>query len=129
MATGNAAAAETVAVVFICDRQGAALERRERCLKLAGLTYRVQAERRPSGTYYKLYVHEQDALAAHLALQMGGCGRATRLRDGGASVGGTLRDIASTLWDELLLLFGRVTDLVRSTAPRLLGGPTSSASS
>lgn len=128
MATGNAAAAETVAVVFICDRQGAALERRERCLKLAGITYRVQAERRPSGTYYKLYVPDDDALAAHLALQMGGCGRATRLKDGGSTVTGTLREIASTLWDELLLLVGRVTDLVRSSAPRLLGGPTGSPS-
>jgi hypothetical protein len=129
MATGSAAAAETVAVVFICDRQGAALERRERCLKLAGISYRVQAERRPSGTYYKLYVPEQEALAAHLALQMGGCGRATRLRDGGTSVVGTVRDIAATLWDELLLLLGRVTDLVRSTAPRLLGGPSETPSS
>ena len=128
MATGNAAAAETVAVVFICDRQGAALERRERCLKLAGISYRVQAERRPSGTYYKLYVPDEEALAAHLALQMGGCGRATRLKDSGTTVTGTLKDIGSTLWDEFLLLMGRLTDLVRSTVPRLLGGPTSSSS-
>jgi hypothetical protein len=128
MATGNAASAETVAVVFICDRQGAALERRERCLKLAGISYRVQAERRPSGTYYKLYVPEEEALAAHLALQMGGCGRATRLKDSGSTVTGTLRDIGTTLWDELLLLLGRLADMVRSTAPRLLGEPTNSSS-
>lgn len=128
MATGTAAAAETVAVVFICDRQGAALERRERCLKLAGISYRVQAERRPSGTYYKLYVPDEEALAAHLALQMGGCGRATRLKDDGSSVMGTVRDIASTLWDELLVLLGRMTDFVRSSAPRLLRGPDTTPS-
>ena len=29
--------AEPRAVVFVCDRQGAALGRRERCLKLAGI--------------------------------------------------------------------------------------------
>ena len=112
------------AVVFVCDRQGAALQRRERCLRLAGIPYGIHAEHRPSGTYYKLCVRESDAVAAHLALQMGGCGRSSRLKQNRSSFAATLRDIAQTLWDEVLLLAGRVTDVVRSTAPLLLRGPT-----
>ena len=46
------------AVVFVCDRQGAVLQRRERCLKLAGIPYGIHAEHRPSGTYYKLCVRD-----------------------------------------------------------------------
>ena len=115
------------AVVFVCDRKGAALSRRERCLKLAGLVHRVEAERRPSGTYYKLTVRESDAVAAHLALQMGGCARSSRLRqDTSSSVGRSLREIALTLWEEALLLVGRLKDLVSSVAPKLLTGPTRS---
>src|SRR5207249_10005149 len=49
----RAVEAEPRAVVFVCDRQGAALGRRERCLRLAGIAYDIEAERRPSGTYYK----------------------------------------------------------------------------
>lgn len=113
---------EPRAVVFVCDRQGAVLSRRERCLKLAGIPYAVETERRPSGTYYKLYVRERDAVAAHLALQMGGCGRSSRLRQDRAGVTASLRDIARTLWEEALLLLGRLTDLIRA-APRLLTGP------
>jgi len=114
---------EPAAVVFVCDRQGAALQRRERCLKLAGIAYEVEAERRPSGTYYKLCVREQDAVAAHLALQMGGCSRSSRLRQPQPGVTATLRDMARTLWEEILLLVGRVTDFVRTAAPQLLTGP------
>jgi hypothetical protein len=114
---------EAGAVVFVCDRQGAALQRRERCLKLAGIVYQVEAERRPSGTYYKLCVREPDAVAAHLALQMGGCNRSSRLRQSQPSVTGTLREMGRALWDEMLMLIGRVTDLVRNVAPRLLTGP------
>src|SRR5690349_4353482 len=113
---------EPRAVVFVCDRQGAVLGRRERCLKLAGIPYAVETERRPSGTYYKLYVRERDAVTAHLALQMGGCGRSSRLRHDRAGIAASLRDIARTLWEEALLLFGRLTDFVRA-APRLLTGP------
>ena len=116
---------EPAAVVFVCDRQGAALQRRERCLKLAGIVYEVEAERRPSGTYYKLCVREQDAVAAHLALQMGGCNRSSRLRQPQPTVTATLRDMARTVWEEILLLVGRVTDFVRTTAPKLLTGPRS----
>ena len=119
----KAAEEESRAVVFVCDRQGAALARRERCLKLAGIPFGIESERRPSGTYYKLYVRGRDAVAAHLALQMGGCSRSSRLHRTRAGVGRSLRDIATTLWEEVLLLFGRVADLVR-TAPRLLTGPS-----
>ena len=118
---------EPRAVVFVCDRQGAVLGRRERCLKLAGIPYAVETERRPSGTYYKLYVRERDAVQAHLALQMGGCGRSSRLRHDRAGVVASLRDIARTLWVEALLLLGRLTDLLR-VAPLLLTGPNGAKS-
>ena len=117
---GNGEDVAAGAVVFVCDRQGAALQRRERCLKLAGIPYGIHAEHRPSGTYYKLCVRESDAVAANLALQMGGCGRSARLKQNRSSFGSTLRDIAQTLWDEVMLLVGRLTDVVRGTAPVLL---------
>ena len=110
---------ELRAVVFVCDRQGAALGRRERCLRLAGIAHDVAAERRPSGTYYKLSVRERDAVAAHLALQMGGCGRSSRLQQRKTGFMASLREVASTLWEEALLLVGRLRDLVWTT-PRLL---------
>ena len=113
---------EARAVVFVSDRQGAALGRRERCLKLAGIPYGIESERRPSGTYYKLYVRGRDAVAAHLALQMGGCSRSSRLHRTRAGAGRSLRDFAMTIWEEVLLLLGRLTDAVWS-APRLLTGP------
>ena len=119
--------AEPRAVVFVCDRQGAALGRRERCLKLAGIAYEVEAERRASGTYYKLGVRERDAVAAHLALQMGGCGRSSRLRQSQSGVAASLREMTRTLWDEALLLLERLVDLVWKTAPRLLTGPARAA--
>jgi hypothetical protein len=119
----NGAAAEPQAVVFVSDRSGAALRRRERCLKLAGIWHAIDAERRPSGTYYKLCVRQSDAVAAHLALQMGGCGRSLRLQDSRTSVSAALREIARAAWDELMLLLGRVVDVVRDVAPRLLTGP------
>src|SRR5213076_806251 len=120
--------AEPRAVVFVCDREGAALGRRERCLKLAGIAYEIEAERRPSGTYYKLGVRERDAVAAHLALQMGGCGRSSRLRQSQSGVAASLREMTRTLWDEALLLLERLVDLVWKTAPRLLTGPAGAAS-
>src|SRR5437762_8306997 len=112
------------AVVFVCDRQGAALQRRERCLKLAGIVYRVEAERRPSGTYYKLCVRESDTVAAHLALQMGGCNRSLKFKESRPSVTATIREMSRTVWDEAVLLFWRVADFVRGAAPRLLTGPS-----
>ena len=92
---------EARAVVFVSDRQGAALGRRERCLKLAGIPYGIESERRPSGTYYKLYVRGRDAVAAHLALQMGGCSRSSRLHQTRAGAGRSLRDFAMTIWEEM----------------------------
>ncbi len=121
----NAVAEEPQAVVFVSDRNGAALRRRERCLKLAAIPHTVEAERRPSGTYYKLCVREGDAVAAHLALQMGGCGRSLRLQESRAtfSLGSTMRDIARTMWDEAVLLVGKLADLLKGLAPQLLTGP------
>jgi hypothetical protein len=120
---GIAVQGEPRAVVFVCDREGAALARRERCLKLAGIAHEIEAERRPSGTYYKLSVRERDAVAAHLALQMGGCSRSSRLHQEHVSVFTTIREIARTMWDEAVLLVGRLVDYVRGAAPELLGGP------
>jgi hypothetical protein len=121
----NAVAEEPQAVVFVSDRNGAALRRRERCLKLAAIPHTVEAERRPSGTYYKLCVREGDAVAAHLALQMGGCGRSLRLQETRTqwSLGSTIRDIARTMWDEAVILVGKLADLLRGLAPQLLTGP------
>src|SRR5262245_50440253 len=99
---------EPQAVVVVSDRQGAALGRRERCLRLAGIGCRIDAERRPSGTYYKLCVREHDAVAAHLALQMGGCNRTARLQQAQPTVMASLREVARTLWEEALLLLGRL---------------------
>ena len=123
----NAVVEEPQAVVFVSDRSGAALRRRERCLKLAGIPHSIEAERRPSGTYYKLIVREQDAVAAHLALQMGGCSRSIKLQETTPTLGATFRDLARTVWDELSLLAGKLLDLVWSVAPRLLTGPSSRA--
>jgi hypothetical protein len=122
----NAVVEEPQAVVFVGDRSGAALRRRERCLKLAGIPHTIEAERRPSGTYYKLIVREHDAVAAHLALQMGGCGRSLKLQETTPTFGATVRELLSTLWDELTLLAGKVVDLVRDVAPKLLTGPARS---
>ncbi len=121
----NAVAEDPQAVVFVSDRNGAALRRRERCLKLAAIPHTVEAERRPSGTYYKLCVREGDAVAAHLALQMGGCGRSLRLQETRTqwSLGSTIRDIARTMWDEAVLLVGKLADVLRGLAPQLLTGP------
>jgi len=123
-------AGEARAVVFVGDRSGPALRRRERCLKLAAIPYTVDVERRPSGTYYKLTVREGDAVAAHLALQMGGCGRSLRLREspsGGVLRG--LREVGKTVWDEMRLLAGCLLDLVRRVTPRLLPAPRRPAAS
>src|SRR5215831_10529591 len=115
---------EPRAVVFVCDRQGPALGRRERCLRLAGIPFGIDPERRPSGTYYKLYVRERDAVQAHLALQMGGCGKSSALTRAQPGILEGLQQVAAALWDEVVLLFGRVVDFVRET-PRLLTGPRS----
>jgi hypothetical protein len=121
----NAVAEEAQAVVFVSDRNGPALRRRERCLKLAAIPHTVDAERRPSGTYYKLCVRESDAVAAHLALQMGGCGRTLKLQEPKREAGllATLGEIAKTLLDEMRLAAERLMDWLREEAPKLLTGP------
>lgn len=121
----NAVADEPLAVVFVSDRNGAALRRRERCLKLAAIPHTIEAERRPSGTYYKLCVRESDAVAAHLALQMGGCGRSLKLQESQTSfnLSATLRDIGKAAWDEMVLVLGKLFDFFRDLAPLLLSGP------
>ena len=68
-------------------------------------------------------MREQDAVAAHLALQMGGCGRTLKLQETTPTLGATFRDLARTVWDELSLLAAKVVDFVWSVAPRLLTGP------
>jgi len=73
-------------------------------------------------------VREREAVAAHLALQMGGCGRSSRLRQSQSGVAASLREMTRTLWDEALLLLERLVDLVWKTAPRLLTGPAGAAS-
>lgn len=116
----NLVGEEPQAVVFVSNRAGAALRRRERCLKLAGIPHGVQAERRPSGTYYKLCVREYDAVAAHLALQMGGCARSVRIGETQPSFLTTLRDIARAAIDEAALLLAKLVDTVLGLAPRVL---------
>jgi hypothetical protein len=123
----NLAVEEAQAVVFVSNRAGAALRRRERCLKLAGIPHGVQAERRPSGTYYKLCVRENDAVAAHLALQMGGCGRTVKLQDPQPSFIDTLREIARAALEEISLLMTKLVDAIRGIAPLLLTPPKDSA--
>ena len=116
----NLVGEEPQAVVFVSNRAGVALRRRERCLKLAGIPHGVQAERRPSGTYYKLCVREHDAVAAHLALQMGGCGRSVRIGEAQPSVASTLRDLVRTALDEAALLLSRLLDTILGLAPQML---------
>ena len=115
----NALATEATAVVFVTDRAGAALRRREHCLKLAGIPYVLQAERRPSGTYHKICVREADAIQAHLALQMGGHQRTVKLQAGVQTLFASLFDFSRTMWDETTFLWERVIGFVLH-APKLL---------
>lgn len=114
------------AVVFVSDRFGRPLRARERCLQLAGIPWSTVSERRPSGTYYKLCVREQDAVDALLALRLGGFCRSVRLRTTTPSVAEQLIDAARDMWDEALELVVQVVDLVR-TVPRLVTGPARAA--
>ena len=109
------------AVLFITDRIGPALRRRERCLVLAGIPSVLESERLPSGVYYKLCVADADAVPAHLALAMGGCARAPRLRQPTtpALIDG-LGDVAGMLRDEAGIAAARLLAAVRAAAPLLL---------
>jgi hypothetical protein len=112
---------ESRAVVFVTDRAGPALRRREHCLGLAGIACVLESERRPSGVYYKLCVADADAVAAHLALAMGGCARPPRLRQPVTpALTDTLGEVAGMLRDEAVIAAGRLVDAVRAAAPRLL---------
>jgi len=111
--------AEWSAVVFVGDRPDAALRRRERCLKLAGITSSVVTEQRPSGAYYKLCVREEDILNAHLALRLGGFCRTVKLRNARPGVTARLEELVRGTLEEALELLNRIVDFVRET-PRLL---------
>jgi hypothetical protein len=114
---------ELRAVVFVSDRTGPALRRRERCLELAGIQCSVESERRPSGTYFKLCVAERDAVNAYLALGVGGCGRQPRLHEpGGPGLTESLSDVAGMLRDEAAIAAEKLVDTVRGVAPQLLAG-------
>ena len=115
----EALATEAQTVVFVTDRAGAALRRREHCLKLAGIPYVLQAERRPAGTYHKICVRELDAVQAHLALQMGGHHRSVRLQEGAHTLFASLFDFGRTVWDETTFLWERLIGFVLH-APKLL---------
>ena len=112
--------AEWKAVVYVSDRRTRGLRRRERCLKVAGIAHAVLTERRPSGTYHKLCVRTDDAVAAHLALRMRGHQRSMRLREHRPGVGGALRELRTAIWDEVRSFVDRVLDLVKGTAEQLL---------
>jgi hypothetical protein len=107
------------AVVFVSDRSSRALHARERCLRLAGIPHSTVTERRPSGTYFKLCVREEDAVDAHLALRLGGFCRSVRLQRTSPTVTTAVIDMVWTAWDQALDVLTQLVDLVRST-PRLL---------
>lgn len=107
------------AVVFVSDRTDAALRRRERCLKLAGIASSVVIERRPSGTYHKLCVREGDVLNAHLSLRLGGFCKTVRLRPERAGVSARLEQVIRETLEEAMLLLNRIVDFVRDS-PLLL---------
>lgn len=111
------------AVVFVSDRTGRALRRRERCLELAGIAYSLESERRPSGTYWKLCVAEPDVVNAYLALDLGGCKQQPRLHE--RSIPGlaeSLSDVAGMLRDEAALAAEKLVDTLRVVAPQVLSG-------
>jgi hypothetical protein len=112
---------EPRAVIFVSDRDGQALRRRERCLGLAGIAYELASERRAAATYYKLCVSEHDAVNAYLALAAGGCARAGRLRARPEpGLGEALSDVAGMLRDEAAVAAARLLDAVKVAAPQLL---------
>ena len=112
---------EPRAVVFVSERDGQALRRRERCLAVAGIACELESERRAAATYYKLYVSEHDAVNAYLALGAGGCGRTQRLREHSEpGLTETLSDVAGMLRDEAAVAAGKLVDAVKGAAPQLL---------
>ena len=112
--------AEWQAVVYVSDRRTRGLRRRERCLKVAGIACAILTERRPSGTYHKLCVRTDDAVAAHLALRTAGHRRSIRLQERRPGVQGALHVLRTAVWDEVRSFVDRILDMVRGTAERLL---------
>src|SRR5262245_7198392 len=111
------------AVVFVTERTGPALRRRERCLELAGIAYSLESEPRPSGTYWKLCVAEPDAVNAYLALAAGGAQRRPRLQEHAVpGLTESLADVAGMLRDEAALAAAKLLDTARGVAPQLLSG-------
>src|SRR4029453_480748 len=109
------------AVVFVTDRTGPALRRRERCLELAGIAYSLESEPRPSGTYWKLCVAEPDAVNAYLALGAGGSQRRPPPQgDLGRGPTESLAGAAGRLRDEAAIAAEKLVDTVRVVAPQLL---------
>jgi hypothetical protein len=108
--------AEWRAIVYVSDRGGAAIYRRERCLRQASIACVVLLEQRPSGPYYKLCVQEHAAVDAHLALRLAGFTRSVRFSPPSAGVAAALRDLINTIREEVDLLVTQAVDLVR-TAP------------
>ena len=108
-------------MVFVSDRDGQALRRRERCLELAGIAYGLESERRVAATYYKLCVSEGDAVNAYLALGVAGYGRSRRLREHPEpGLTEALSDVAGMLGHEAAVAAGRLLDAVKVAAPHLL---------
>jgi len=108
-------------VVFVSDRDGQALRRRERCLEEAGIAHALESERRASATYYKLCVSEGDAVNAYLALGAGGCRRPVRLREHAEpGVTEALSDVAGMLRSEATVAATMLLDAVKVAAPQLL---------
>ena len=111
--------AEWRAVVYVSDRAGAAVYRRERCLRQANIACVVLLESRPSGPYYKLCVQEHAAVDAHLALRLAGFTKSVRFSPPSAGVAAALRDLISTIREEVDLLVTQAVDLVRTAPQRL----------
>ena len=112
--------AEWRAVVYVSDRAGAAIYRRERCLRQAGIACFVLVEHRPSGPYYKLCVQEHMAVDAHLALRLAGFTRSVRFSPPSEGIAAALRDLISTIREEVDLVVREAYDLVRSAPERLM---------
>jgi hypothetical protein len=106
-------------VVYVSDRAGAAISRRERCLRQANIACVVLLEHRPSGPYYKLCVQDHAAVDAHLALRLAGFTKSVRFSPPSAGVAAALRDLISTIREEVDLLVTQAVDLVRTAPERL----------
>src|SRR5262249_4077155 len=114
IATELMASALARAVVFVSDRDGPALRRREQALVIAGIPHSLESERRPSATYYKLCVDERDAVNAYIALGMAGCKRGPRVRETSEpALTESLSDVAGMLRDEAAIAAEKLVGVMR----------------